>query len=107
MINAKTIKGSIILDVAEVLSIKVPETGKGLRIQVRIGATVVDVPLNAKSLRKTIATIKANGPENYSMLITGRLRLGATPISFEDAAIIANLKRKIEEPAVPAEQIAA
>jgi hypothetical protein len=107
MLNAKTLKVTIVMEPTDILALNVPETGKAFKTQVRAGGGVIEVPLNAKSLRKTIAGVKAGGPENFVMVIAGKLHLG-NPLTMIDAAVLAQPKKKQEAPAEPeAEQVAA
>ena len=92
-LRAKAVKATLVLDPVEVLALKVPETGKGFHLQVRIGEQAIDVPLNAKGVRKAVAAVKELGAENVAVIVTGRLKLGEKPV-MEDAGMLAQPKAK-------------
>ena len=89
MLTAKTVKATFIVDAGEVAALAVPESGKSFLTTVRTpcGATV-GVRLNAKNLRRTIAAIRAAGPENMATVVQGKLTLQA-PLALEEAGLAA------------------
>lgn len=72
-LSAKSIKITIVLDPAEVASIPTPEGKPRCLVRISVAGRVVSADLNAKSLRKVIATIRENGPENVAVILQGKL----------------------------------
>lgn len=103
MLNAKSIKATIVLDPADVAALVAPE-GKQIKLLIGYQGGIVNVSLSGKGLRKTIALVKELGVENVAVIIQGKLRLGS-PLALEDAGILAQPLAKKDAPA--AEQAAA
>ena len=62
----------------EHLACLIPQAGWFNRLPTWTGRTLV-ADLNAKSVRKAIATIRANGPEACAVVLQGKLQPDNTP----------------------------
>lgn len=72
-INGRAIKVTIVLDANEVASIPTPAGQPRCLVRISVAGRTVSADLNAKSLRKVIATIRENGPENTAVILQGKL----------------------------------
>jgi hypothetical protein len=108
MLTAKAVKATFILDANEVAALAVPESGKVFLTTVRTACgSTVGVRLNAKNLRRTIAAIRAAGPENMATIIQGRLTL-TSPLALDEAGLMAAARPpKTAQAEAPAEPDAA
>ena len=96
-ISAKSLKATIVLSPHDIAALSVPD-GKPrciLRVTVAGSRTVV-ADLNAKSVRKAIATIREAGPDNVACILQGKL--GAN-YELLEAGLAVQLKTKAEAPA--------
>lgn len=105
MLTAKSAKLTLVLDPAEVAAWSVPEGQKHFKFKVRYQGAHIEVPLSAKGARKAVAMVKELGVDGVAVIIQGKLKIGQTTISLEDAGILAQPKVKKEAPA--AESMAA
>jgi ribosomal protein S3 len=86
-LHAKSLKVSLVLDAAEVVAqaprAAVPASRVGFRIEV--SGLSLTASLNAKSVRRAIATIHESGAEMVAVVLSGRLSGDA----IEDAGVSA------------------
>jgi ribosomal protein S3 len=90
ILNARALKCTVVLDPAEAAQIVAPDGKPRVVIDIRLPDRRVSVDLNAKSVRKAVATIGEHGPDGVSVIIQGKL-VGDT---IAEAGIVAQLKVK-------------
>jgi hypothetical protein len=73
VLNARAIKCTVVLDPTEVVQIVVPDGKPRTVIAIRLPDRRVSVDLNAKSVRKAVATISEHGPDGVAVIIQGKL----------------------------------
>ena len=106
MLNAKSIKATIVLDPAEVSALVVQDGKPFPGARIKVGDLVVAVPLNAKGVRKALAAIHANGVENVNVIVQGKMKITQTSVTLEEAGILAQPRAKKEAPAAEQAQAA-
>ena len=94
-LNAKSIKATLVLVPAEILSIPVPEGKPRCAIRIAVAGRTVTADLNAKSVRRAIANIREAGPDNVSCILQGRLDANNALL---DAGLAIQVKTKTEAP---------
>lgn len=99
MLNARSAKLTLVLDSAEVAAWSVPEGQKHFKFKVRYQGAHVEVQLSAKGARKAVAVVKELGVDGVAVMIQGKLKIGQTTISIEEAGILAQPRAKKEAPA--------
>jgi len=72
VLNARALKCTVVLDPAEVAQIA-PDGRPRVVIAIRLPDRRVSVDLNAKSVRKAVATISEHGPDGVAVIIQGKL----------------------------------
>jgi hypothetical protein len=72
-LTAKTIKTTLVLDPNEVASIPTPEGKPRCIVRITVAGRTLTADLNAKSVRKAIATIREAGSENVACILQGKL----------------------------------
>ena len=82
-LTAKSIKATLVLNPAEILTILV------------VAGPTVTADLNAKSVRRAIANIREAGPDNVSCILQGRLDANNALL---DAGLAIQVKTKTETP---------
>src|SRR5207344_532278 len=93
VLNARALKCTIVLDPAEVAQIAsflatAPDGRPRTVIDIRLPDRRVSADLNAKSVRKAVATISEHGPDGVAVIIQGKL-VGDT---ITEAGIVAQPK---------------
>jgi hypothetical protein len=100
MLTAKSAKLTLVLDPAEVAAWAVPEGQKHFKFKVRYLDAHVEVQLSTKGARKTVSIVKELGVDGVAVIIQGKLNVGKTTISIEEAGILAQPRaKKVEAPA--------
>jgi hypothetical protein len=90
-LTAKSLKATMVIAADELAALVVPD-GQRCVIRVNVaGSRIVTADLNAKSVRKAIATIKASGPDAVACILQGRLDQNN---SLLDAGLAVQLKTK-------------
>ena len=89
-LNAKSLKATIVLSPAEVLALSAPDGSPRCVVRVNVAGRTVVADLNAKSVRKAIATIRAAGPDNIACILQGRL---AADDALAEAGLSVQLKK--------------
>lgn len=92
--TAKSIKATLGLDPVVLSGYDVAVGVPRMRMLVSAGGFTVRAELNAKSLRKAIATIREHGPDAVACVLQGRLAVGDV---LEDAGIAVQLKQPKEQ----------
>ena len=72
-LEAKAIKATVVLDPAAVAKIEVPNGQPKFPLRVAVAGRTLIAELNAKSLRRCIATIGATGPDGVAVVLQGKL----------------------------------
>jgi hypothetical protein len=72
-LTGRALKVTIVLDPTEVASIPTPDGKPRSIVRISVAGRIVSADLNAKSVRKVIATIRENGPENIAVILQGKL----------------------------------
>jgi hypothetical protein len=73
ILNARGIKCTVVLDPTEVAQIVAPDGKPRTVIAIRLPDRRLSADLNAKSVRKAVATISDHGPDGVSVIIQGKL----------------------------------
>ena len=73
ILNARALKCTIVLDPAEVAQIVALDGKPRTVIAIRLPDRRVSADLNAKSVRKVVATISEHGPDGVAVIIQGKL----------------------------------
>ena len=73
VLNARALKCTIVLDPAEVAQIVASDGKPRTVIAIRLPDRRVSADLNAKSVRKAVATISEHGPDGVAVIIQGKL----------------------------------
>jgi hypothetical protein len=89
VLNARSLKCTIVLDPAEVAQIAAANGQPRVVIGIRLPDRRVSVDLNAKSVRKAVAAISEYGPDGVAVIIQGKL-VGGDVIT--EAGIVAQPK---------------
>ena len=88
-LTAKALKVTMVMDPNQVVNIPTPEGKPRCMIRVSVAGRVVTADLNAKSVRKAIATIREAGPDNVACILQGKL---LADNSIAEAGLAAQLK---------------
>jgi hypothetical protein len=94
-LSAKSLKVTLVLNPSEVAAIPTPEGKPRCIVRVNVAGRAVVADLNAKSVRKAIATIRAAGADNVAVILQGKLEAGDT---LAEAGLSVQLKTKAEAP---------
>jgi len=98
-LNAKSLKVTLVLSPAEMLSLSAPDGKPRCIVRVNVaGQRTLTVDLNAKSVRKAISAIKEHGVEGCAVVLQGKLNADNTLL---DAGLSVQPKTKAEAPALP------
>ena len=73
ILNSRALKCTVVLDPAEVAQIVAPDGKPRVVIDIRLPDRRVSVDLNAKSVRKVLATISEHGPDGVAVIVQGKL----------------------------------
>jgi hypothetical protein len=95
-LNAKSIKATLVLAPAEVLSLSAPDGKPRCVVHINVASRTITADLNAKSVRKAIAAIRESGPENVACILQGKL---AADNTLAEAGLTVQVKAKTETPA--------
>jgi hypothetical protein len=98
ILNALALKCTVVLDPAEVAHIVAPDGRPRVVIAIRLPDRRVSADLNAKSVRKAVATITEHGPDGVAVIIQGKLVGDA----ITEAGIVAQPKARSQTVAVAA-----
>jgi hypothetical protein len=89
-LSAKSLKVTLVLAPTEVLALSAPDGQPRCLVRVKVaGGRTVVADLNAKSVRKAIATINAAGPERVACILQGKLEANDV---LAEAGLSAQLK---------------
>src|SRR5215470_19699027 len=94
-LTARSIKATLVLAADEILALSAPDGQPRCVVRINVAERTVIADLNAKSVRKAIATIHANGPEACAVVLQGKLQPDNT---LAEAGITIQLKTKAEMP---------
>jgi hypothetical protein len=95
-LTAKALKTTVVLDAAQVAGLSVPDGKPRCLVRISVGGRTLTADLNAKSVRKAIATIREAEPETYAVVLQGKLQ---PDNSIAEAGLTVQLKTKAEAPA--------
>jgi hypothetical protein len=73
ILNARAMKVTVVLDPAEVAEIIARDGQPRVAIAIRLPDRRVTADLNAKSVRRALATITEHGPDGVSVVVQGKL----------------------------------
>ena len=76
ILNARGLKCTVVLDPAEVAQLVARDGQPRVVIAIRLPDRRVSADLNAKSVRKALATISEHGPDGVSVVVQGKLGAG-------------------------------
>jgi hypothetical protein len=98
-LTAKTLKATLVLDASQVVWLSAPDGEPRCLVRINIGGRTLVVDLNAKSVRKAVATIREAGPEACAVILQGKLQ---PDNSLAEAGLTVSLKTKTEVPVIAA-----
>ena|SRR5690348_8177126 len=99
-LTAKSLKVTLVLSPAEVLTLSAPDGQPRCIVRVNVSGRTLTADLNAKSVRKAIATIKEAGAENVACILQGKLEANDV---LAEAGLAVQLKVKPATPPSPAQ----
>jgi hypothetical protein len=102
IVTARTVKVTVPLDPHEIAALVVPNGQPRFVLTIRLPDRTITADLNAKAVRRAIATIAEHGADAVACMITGRLdgsRIG-------EAGLVVNVKAS-RAPALEASDAAA
>jgi hypothetical protein len=73
ILSARALKVTVVFDPAEVAQIVAPDGKPRVAITIRLPDRRVSADLNAKSVRRALATIAEHGPDGVSVVVQGKL----------------------------------
>ena len=73
ILNARTLKVTVVLDPAEVAQLAAPDGQPRVGIEIRLPDRRVSAELNAKSVRRALATIGEHSPDSVAVIVQGKL----------------------------------
>ena len=73
ILNARAMKVTVVLDPAEMAQLAAPDGKPRVVIDIRLPDRRLSVDLNAKSVRRALATIAEHGPDGVSVIVQGKL----------------------------------
>jgi hypothetical protein len=73
VLNARTLKCTIVLDPAEVAQLVAPDGQPRVVLAIRLPDRRVTADLAAKSVRRALVTINEHGPDGVSVIVQGKL----------------------------------
>ena len=73
VLNSRALKCTVVLDPAEVAQIVAPDGKPRVVIDIRLPDRRVTVDLNAKSVRRALATVSEHGASGVATVIQGKL----------------------------------
>lgn len=88
-LTAKSLKVTCVLDPAAVALVPTPNGQPKVTLTVAAGGRTLKADVNAKSLRRCIATISDTGPDNVAVILQGKLEAGDV---ISEAGIVAQPK---------------
>jgi hypothetical protein len=88
-LESRALKASVVLDPAVLAEVVVPNGLAKVTLHVAVPEKTIIAEVNAKTLRRTIATIIAAGPDAVAVVLQGRLESGNV---LAEAGIAAQLK---------------
>ena len=88
-LSAKSLKTTVVLAAEEVLALSAPDGKPRCIVRVSVAGRTLLADLNAKSVRKAISTIRANGPEACAVVLQGKLAVDNT---LAEAGLTVQLK---------------
>jgi hypothetical protein len=87
ILNAKSLKATIVLDPVEVLSVPVKDGLSKIALKVAVGGRTISAEVNAKSLRRCIATVRDLGPDAVAVVLQGKLEANGVLVEAGIAAM--------------------
>jgi hypothetical protein len=75
-VSARSLKVTVILDPATLLTVPVPDGQPRVALTIRLPDRTVSADLNAKGVRKALATIREHGAEGVACIVQGKLLAG-------------------------------
>jgi hypothetical protein len=72
-LNARAMKVTVVLDPAEVAQLVARDGQPRVVVAIRLPDRRVSADLNAKSVRRALATISEHGPDGVSVVVQGKL----------------------------------
>jgi hypothetical protein len=87
-VQAKSIKATAVLEAAEIAQLKVPSGVSRVLLRVEVAGRALTADVNAKAVRKCIATIEAAGSDGANVVLQGKL----DGDKLTEAGIVATLK---------------
>jgi hypothetical protein len=89
-LNAKSLKVTVVLDAAQVTGLSAPDGKPRCIVRINVQGRTLTADLNAKSVRKAIATIREAGPEACAAILQGKL---LTDNSLAEAGLSVQLRQ--------------
>jgi hypothetical protein len=98
-LTAKTLKATLVLDAAQVAGLSAPDGKPRCIVRISVSGRTLTADLNAKSVRKAIATIREAGPDACAVILQGKWQ---PDNSLAEAGLNIQLKTKAEAPEIAA-----
>jgi hypothetical protein len=90
MLHGRSLKATIMLDAAELLTLPPPQDGvPRYLLRVAVGGRTITADLSGKSVRKALANIREHGVEGVAVMLQGRLEVNN---SLAEAGLVAQPK---------------
>ncbi len=100
-LSAKSLKATLVLAPNEVIALAAPDGTPRCIVRVNVAGRTVVADLNAKSVRKAVAAIRAAGPDNVACILQGKLDAND---QLAEAGLSIQLKTKAEAPTAEKER---
>jgi hypothetical protein len=94
-LTAKSIKATLVLSANEILGLSTPDGKPRCVVRINVAGRTIVADLNAKSVRRAIATIRENDPEACAVVLQGKLQ---AENSLAEAGLTVQLKARAEAP---------
>jgi hypothetical protein len=85
-LQSRTVKATIVLDPKALASVEVPNGLGKVTLSILAGGRTITAEVNAKSLRRCVATIAENGPDGVAVVLQGKLEANDTLLEAGIAA---------------------
>jgi hypothetical protein len=73
-LTAKSLKATVVLDASQVAALSAPDGTPRCLVRINISGRTITADLNAKSVRKAIATIREAGADACAVILQGKLQ---------------------------------
>jgi hypothetical protein len=85
-LQSRAVKATVVLDPAALVGVEVPNGLAKVTLCILAGGRTITAEVNAKSLRRCVATIAENGPDGVAVVLQGKLEADDTLLEAGIAA---------------------